>query len=100
MTPTNTPNYALMGFLATSFGLVGLAGIFATYAIPIPYERLLLAHPTLAAGAGRALVAEAHAIAGRLRLLIAVATVAAALFGAGLMGAAGRRGAAPPDGGG
>lgn len=88
-----------MGFLAVSFGLVGLAGIFATYAIPIPYERLLLAHPALAAGAGRTLVAEAHAVAGRIRLLIAIATVAAALFGMGLLGAAGRRGAAPRDGG-
>ncbi|MDE2332949.1 MAG: hypothetical protein KGK10_00250 [Rhodospirillales bacterium] len=91
------PDFSLMAFLAISFGVVGLVGVFATYAIPIPYERLLAQHPQLASGAGRQLVAEAHATASRIRLLIGVATVAAALFGMGLMGAAGRR--APSRGG-
>ena len=87
------PSFSMMGFLATSFAVVGLVGIFATYAIPIPYERLLLAHPALAAGPGRALVTEAHAIAGRMRLLIGIATLAAALFGIALLGTTGRRSA-------
>lgn len=90
MAQPGKPNYALMGFLAISFGIVGLVGVFATYAIPIPYERLLLQHPELAAGTGKKLLAEAHAVARRIRLLIVVATIAAALFGMALMGAAGR----------
>ena len=96
MAQQGRPNYSLMAFLAVSFGVVGLVGVFATYAIPIPYERLVMQHPELAAGAGKALIAEAHAVAERIRLLIVIATVAAALFGMGLMGAG--RGKAPPRG--
>jgi hypothetical protein len=95
MAQTGKPDFSLMAFLAMSFAVVGLVGIFATYAIPIPYERLLLQHPELAAGAGKALLTEAHATASRIRLLIAIATVMAALFGLALMGTTGRR-ATPP----
>ena len=97
MTTRANPTASLMAFLAISFAVVGLVGVFATYAIPIPYERLLAQHPELAAGAGRTLVREAHATATRIRLLVVIATVAAALFGMALMGAAGRR-AGPRDG--
>jgi hypothetical protein len=99
MRKQGNPNGSLMAFLAISFGIVGLVGVFATYAIPIPYERLLLQHPDLATGAGKTLIAEAHAAASRIRLLIVIATVAAALFGMGLMGAAGRRNTPERDGG-
>ena len=34
-------SYSLLGFLAMAFGVVGLMGIFATYALPIPLERAL-----------------------------------------------------------
>lgn len=95
MTQKGKPDFSLMAFVAMSFGIVGLVGVFATYAIPIPYERLLLQHPEIAAGPGKALIAEAHATASRIRMLIAIATVAAAMFGLGLMGAVGRRGAPP-----
>lgn len=93
MSGSSKPNFALMGFLAITIGIVGLVGVFATFALPIPYERLLIAHPEITAGAGGKLVADAHTLAGRLRFLIIVVTVVAAVFGVALMGA-GRRGQA------
>lgn len=90
MTQQDKPNYAMMGFLAITIGVVGLVGVFATYALPIPYERLLIAHHELAQGDAAKFVADAHALANRLRLLIVVVTVVAAVFGVALMGA-GRR---------
>ncbi len=35
------PNLSLMAFMAMSFAIVGLTGIFATYAVPLPLERAL-----------------------------------------------------------
>lgn len=127
---------SLIAFLTMAFVVVGLAGILATYAAPLPLARALheeaMIDDALAAGhaadidamaaalgkndearfggaptANRAddlparaaalraalrqtMTAEAEAAAWRLRFLIIVATIAAALFGAALMGAARR----------
>lgn len=127
---------SLIAFLTMAFVVVGLAGILATYAAPLPLARALheeaMIDDALAAGhaadidamaaalgkndearfggaptANRAgdlparaaalraalrqtMTAEAEAAAWRLRFLIIVATTAAALFGAALMGAARR----------
>ncbi|WP_114912343.1 hypothetical protein [Acidibrevibacterium fodinaquatile] len=129
---------SLIAFLTMAFIVVGLAGILATYAAPLPLARALheeaMIDDALAAGhaadidamaaalgkndearfggaataaANRAgdlparaaalraalrqtMTAEAEAAAWRLRFLIIVATIAAALFGAALMGAARR----------
>jgi hypothetical protein len=35
------PNAAAMGFVAMAIVIVGLTGIFATYAVPLPLERAL-----------------------------------------------------------
>jgi len=35
------PNATSMGFLAMAFAVVGLTGLFATYAAPLPLERAL-----------------------------------------------------------
>lgn len=128
--------FSLIGFLAMAFVVVGLTGILATYAAPVPLARALrqeaVLDQALASGDAsgidalaaqfapgksasprgvspqglqtdlpdrvahlRVLVrqtmsAEADATAQRLRLLIIVATIAGALFGAAIMGA-GRR---------
>ncbi len=118
-------------FLAAAFLVVGLMGLFATFAAPLPLERALARETALddaLAAAGRPdqtarlealrdrldesapavidgsgdlrdrvaaarvamrlqLEREADAIAGRLRLLIVVVTLVAALFGAIVMGA-------------
>ena len=41
--PVKNPrtSYSLLAFLAMAFIIVGLTGIFATYAIPVPLERAL-----------------------------------------------------------
>jgi len=36
-----TPNATTMGFLAVAFAVVGLTGLFSTYAAPLPLERAL-----------------------------------------------------------
>lgn len=43
MTPENRPraNLSLIGFLAMAFVVVGLTGILATYAAPLPLARAL-----------------------------------------------------------
>jgi len=41
------PNFSLMAFMAMSFAIVGLTGIFATYAVPLPLERALAREATL-----------------------------------------------------
>ena len=35
------PNATTMGFLAVAFAVVGLTGLFSTYAVPLPLERAL-----------------------------------------------------------
>ena len=137
-TPSRRPGASLIAFLAMAFAVVGLTGILATYAAPLPLARALHEEAmlddalaggrvadidALAAALGkndearfggtaaaaadhnadlptraaalraalrRTMTAEAKAAAWRLRFLIIVATTAAALFGAALMGA-GRR---------
>ena len=132
------PGGSLIAFLAMAFVVVGLTGILATYAAPLPLARALREEAmlddalaggrvaeidALAAALGkndearfggaaaaaanrnadlparvaalravlrRTMTVEAEAAAWRLRFLIVVATIAAALFGATLMGA-GRR---------
>ncbi len=130
------PGGSLIAFLAMAFVVVGLTGILATYAAPLPLARALheeaMVDDALAGGRAaeidamaaalgkndearfggaaaadhdadlparaaalraalrRTMTAEAEAAAWRLRFLIIVATIAAALFGAALMGA-GRR---------
>ena len=49
-------NYAWMAFVAVAVGIVGLVGVFATYAVPLPLERAL---------AREAALDEALAAAGR-----------------------------------
>lgn len=45
--PARTPiNYSLLGFVAVAFLMVGLAGVFSTYAIPVPLERALAREAT------------------------------------------------------
>jgi len=133
MTPKIRPraNLSLIGFLAMAFVVVGLTGILATYAAPLPLARALHLEAVLDQALARGDVAginalaaefaprkaiapeappadlpgrvaqlrarmreglseEAAAAARRLRLLIGVATLAGALFGAALMGV-GRR---------
>jgi len=133
MTPETRPraNPSLIGFLAMAFVVVGLTGILATYAAPLPLARALHLEAVLDQALARGDVAgidalaaefapskavapeappadlpgrvaqlrarvrqglseEAAAAARRLRLLIGVATLAGALFGAALMGV-GRR---------
>ncbi|MGH7103703.1 MAG: hypothetical protein ACREFJ_15040 [Acetobacteraceae bacterium] len=124
-----------IGFLAMAFVIVGLAGIFATYAAPVPLARaihkeavldqvlaagvkpdaasiLATLRPALGASAAAVLegpgtlaervanergklaseaMAEQAAVGARLRLIIIVATLAAALFGVAMLGV-GRRG--------
>ncbi len=123
-----------MAFLAMTFVVVGLTGIFASYASPLPLQRALARDAALddalatggdktrldalrdqlddsAAlvidGAGpletrvataRAamrteLLQEADAVGDRLRLMLVVITIVAAVFGAAIVGA-GKRGPA------
>ena len=87
-----------VGFLAACFVVLGLAGVFATFAVPLPYERALArlgATASTDAAALRDAAAEAQGIAVRLRLLLGVLTVMCALFGAVVIRAAQRR----PDAG-
>jgi hypothetical protein len=126
-------NGTWMAFLAITIGIVGLTGIFATYAAPLPLERALshdAALDEVLAGAGKEdpaalaalrerlgssagvlegpadtlparvaaerarmrkeMLAEADAIAVRLRWLIGIITLTAIFFGSALVGA-GRR---------
>ena len=129
------PDATWFAFLAVTFAVVGLTGIFACFAAPLPLARALAREAALteaqaalaAPDPARALEAlrprlgdsaaallpiggdmpsrieaerramhlrfqaEAEATASRLRLLIAVVTVVAALFGCILMGAAQNR---------
>ncbi len=89
-------------FLAMCFLVVGLAGGFALYAAPVPLERALvqgaaLDQKLLAGAAPEAVVREraairegaeqeAGAITARIRLMLAVVTVMAGLFGIGILG--------------
>ena len=114
-----------MAFLAMTFVVVGLTGLFATFAAPLPYQRAFtrdtaldealatvgrpnqaslladlrerLGSGDLAARVSTARHAmhaemqhEADAISSRLVLLVCVVTAVAALFGAVIIGAAGR----------
>ncbi|HUA78525.1 MAG TPA: hypothetical protein VMA86_12725 [Acetobacteraceae bacterium] len=130
------PSGGAAGFLAMAFVIVGLAGIFATYAAPVPLSRALVREaaldqvlaaasapdatarlaalrPALGDSADAVLSGpgtlpegtllervarertrirahferEAAALATRLRLLIGVATLAAAVFGVAMIGA-------------
>ena len=121
-----------MAFLATAFAVVGLTGVFASYAAPLPLERAMARDAALdealASGGQRAaldalrprldesaaildgagpiearvasaraamreeLLREAAAVGDRVRLMIAVVTVLAAVFGAVVVGAAARPG--------
>jgi hypothetical protein len=129
------PDATWFAFLACAFAVVGMTGIFACYAAPLPLARALardaalaeaqaaLAAPDAAArlealrprlGDSAAMLlppggdmpariaaerramharfsAEADATAGRLRLMIAIVTVVAAVFGCVLLGAAQKR---------
>lgn len=124
------PSGGAMGFLAMAFVIVGLAGIFASYAAPVPLARafrteaaldralatagksdaaaeLAKLRPALGVDAAfvlegpgtlEARVAEARArlmahvteeqaaVGARLRLMIVVATIAAAMFGIAMLG--------------
>ncbi len=124
-----------LAFLAMAFGVVGLTGLLATFAAPLPLQRALLRdqaldevlaassgadpratietlRPQLAESADALLpgqpdlaeqiarermamhvrfAAEAEATTTRLRWLISVCTLAAALFGAAILGAASRQ---------
>jgi hypothetical protein len=124
-----------MAFVAMAVGVVGLMGVFATYAAPLPLDRALAREaalddalaaaggpdetarlqalrPRLAEsaaaveqGAGslaeriqrervamrERFVAEARALAGRLRLMIVVVTAVGAGFAATVAGGIGRR---------
>ena len=98
-----------VAFLAMCFAVVGLAGLFASYAAPVPYERAfarIAALPTITAQAPAedikardAILAEAkqeaEAVASRIRLLLAVLTLMAGTFGCGVAVIM-RRQAAPP----
>lgn len=88
-----------VGFLAACFVVLGLAGVFATFAIPLPYERTLA---RLGASAGGDAVAafsdaaaEAQGIAVRIRFLLGILTVMCALFGALVVRGAQRRPGTP-----
>lgn len=124
-------NGTWMAFLAMTFVVVGLTGLFASYAAPLPLERALARDAALdealASGgqhdlldklrpqlddsaaavidgagplevrvaAARAsmhteLLREADSVGTRLRLMIMVVTVVAAIFGAIILGAASR----------
>ncbi len=124
------PSFSAAGFLAMAFVIVGLAGIFATYAAPVPLGRALVREAALdqvlaaaaapdaaarlaalrpALGESAAAVLsgpgtvpervarerarvrarfeqEAAGLGARLRLLIGVATLAAAIFGLAMLG--------------
>lgn len=88
-----------VGFLAACFVVLGLAGVFATYAVPLPYERALArlgaAAGTDAASALRDAMTEAQGIAVRIRFLLGILTVMCALFGAVIVRVAQRRPEAP-----
>lgn len=86
-----------VGFLVTCFVVVGLAGIFASFAVTVPYERALArigsaSEASTVAAALQDAAAEAHAIAIRVRILLCVLTVMAAGFGAMLLLVGRRRG--------
>ncbi|MGH7119822.1 MAG: hypothetical protein ACREFP_12670 [Acetobacteraceae bacterium] len=124
------PSGGAMGFLAMAFVIVGLAGVFASYAAPVPLARALRTEAALdqvLATAGKSdqaaelaklrpalgphaasvlegpgtlearvaaartrlmahVTAEQAAVGARLRLLVVVATIAAALFGIAMLG--------------
>lgn len=93
-------------FLAVCFAVVGLAGGFALYAAPVPLQRALAQgaalDQALLAGEAPATVVreraavreqaerEEAAVTARIRLMLAVVTVMAGLFGIGVMGLARR----------
>ncbi len=133
--PARPRNQSWIGFLFAAFAVVGMTGLFATYAAPLPLERAMLRDTTLdealeAARGQNAQVAvealrprlaesaaailppgadfvervakervamrqrftEEAAVAGtRLRWLVGVVTVMAALFGVAVAGLAHRR---------
>jgi hypothetical protein len=87
--PTNRNTW--IGFLVTSFVVLGLAGIFTTYALPMPVEAVLHGeHPPALDPALRQALHEQDLLAARLRWLVGLVTIAAALFGAAILGAAAR----------
>lgn len=127
---TGRPSFSAAGFLAMAFVIVGLAGIFSTYAAPVPLNRALIQEAALdqalataaapdgttrlealrpALGNSAAAVLsgpgtlpervarerarirahfeqQAATIGTRLRLLIGVVTLAAAVFGLAILG--------------
>jgi len=131
--PTGAPkpriNPTWVAFLAMAFVIVGLAGLFASYAVPLPLERAVAREQALDAALAAAhgadpaaalealrpqlgdsaaallppggdmdariaaervamrahLLAEAAAVAGRTRFLLAVVTLMAAVFGVAVL---------------
>ena len=128
-------SYTWMAFVAMTFVVVGLMGLFATYAAPLPLERALArdaaldealaasgtpdertrldalrsalgeSGPAIAQGEGpllariqreravtrRAFLAEAEALANRLRLMIVIVTVVCGGFACAIVGGLSRR---------
>ncbi len=122
--------FAAMGFLAMCFGIVGLIGVFATFAAPLPLYRALMrdttldealvalhspnpqagldalklrlddsaaafsplpANPDAAVAAERRAMhqrfrEDADAVAARMKLMIGIVTVMAAIFGGAITG--------------
>ena len=100
-----------LAFLSMCFAVVGLAGLFATFAAPLPYQRAIhrldaldrgeamppqsssqVSRPGAVAGpppSRAAILAdaerEAASVAFRLRFLLIVLTLVAAGFGSGVM---------------
>jgi hypothetical protein len=71
------------GFLVACFLILGIAGLFAAFAAPVPYERALAlgADPALREEALR----DAAAVAYRLRLMMLVVTPICAATGVGIL---------------
>jgi hypothetical protein len=45
--PANSPNYAMMGFLAAAIAVLGMVGVMATYIAPLQLERAMLREAVL-----------------------------------------------------
>jgi hypothetical protein len=60
-------NFSLIGFMAMAFAVVGMVGVFATYAAPLPLERALAREAALDAALEAAHGPNAEAALAALR---------------------------------
>jgi hypothetical protein len=86
-----------IGFLVCTFVVCGLAGLSATFLLPVPLQGALLAASHAPDESAAQLLArfqaaatEEAATALRLRWLVAMVTITSAAFGTAILGAAAR----------